>query len=724
MEEYDSEIINVLLTIPSTDVFNELERMYSSTNDNVKMNIIMGYYTLSVVGELDVNTTKSFVEYFVQDHQIRNKLFDEWMKYLELQKNDEQISFIVDKIMTTFIQMMNNSSYSQLEKRHLLNNFNRNIWSQYLFKRCIVKPKIFDSGEEYENHGIFKTFSLIKKEVDTLDINTYIRSIIELMNDSDLSDFLVDYLWKNIDVNKWYQQENSSVRNEHHCSSYNYNLLIMNILIEIYKGNVNVYSDPTTVQSFLKGHVKNFDIKQCRNIYEKVYITLMYSFKITYIPLLLDLITLINNKRNQVAIEREMTAMLSAIFGGQDVRLESGDNERECSEMNRKISCIDIECLCDVISKYDLYYECFSTDDIASSVMTFMYEYQSINKHYVFNKGILGIISNMIGKKYGINIHVQYHAVSFLIDNKNKYKMEMFGSDILKNMMTFIMTCDVKKNISHPISRVKFIDLLFPCIMDVFSKPNSEATEMEYILVVRKLIEWGFEMLSTMDEIILFLNESEHRIAPDIIYFSLERILYMCEQVFLLIGMFYDKKMITISDVPICNDIGSLIFKMTKTYKDENVSKHIKKNVFDDLIMMALQFMLTFGTKELFESLKYSKDTVLNCYRDIVPSDVIRLLEQQFVNVSKDDIQYPEKFLDPLMSTPIQDPVVIPNSKEIFDRSTIEKIITSDHTNPYTREPLTREIFDDFNKQDESKKKIQQFTDELKEFVRSYRKER
>lgn len=52
----------------------------------------------------------------------------------------------------------------------------------------------------------------------------------------------------------------------------------------------------------------------------------------------------------------------------------------------------------------------------------------------------------------------------------------------------------------------------------------------------------------------------------------------------------------------------------------------------------------------------------------------------------------PEEFLDPIMSTIMDDPVVLPSSGITLDRSTIARHLLSDQTDPFNRSPLTMEM--------------------------------
>ncbi len=50
--------------------------------------------------------------------------------------------------------------------------------------------------------------------------------------------------------------------------------------------------------------------------------------------------------------------------------------------------------------------------------------------------------------------------------------------------------------------------------------------------------------------------------------------------------------------------------------------------------------------------------------------------------------EIPEEFLDPLMAELMSDPVTLPASKAVMDRSTIRSHLLSDPTDPFNRAPL------------------------------------
>jgi len=63
----------------------------------------------------------------------------------------------------------------------------------------------------------------------------------------------------------------------------------------------------------------------------------------------------------------------------------------------------------------------------------------------------------------------------------------------------------------------------------------------------------------------------------------------------------------------------------------------------------------------------------------------------------------PECFLDPILYTPIRNPVLLPHSKIIVDREVIEAHLVEHQFDPFNRNLLTKEILNKFNIEEENK---------------------
>jgi hypothetical protein len=96
-----------------------------------------------------------------------------------------------------------------------------------------------------------------------------------------------------------------------------------------------------------------------------------------------------------------------------------------------------------------------------------------------------------------------------------------------------------------------------------------------------------------------------------------------------------------------------------------------------------------------------------------------KILSDQLELFMDNNIEYPQELIDPLSCTEISDPVKIPNIEDVFDRSTILTHIFESYptpTNPFTRETLTIEMFDEYNERPEIKNDISIFLEKKKRF--------
>ena len=85
------------------------------------------------------------------------------------------------------------------------------------------------------------------------------------------------------------------------------------------------------------------------------------------------------------------------------------------------------------------------------------------------------------------------------------------------------------------------------------------------------------------------------------------------------------------------------------------------------------------------------------------------LAEKEMQMQAEAEVDIPDEYLDPMMADIMIDPVMLPASKTIMDRKTIQRIIMSDDHDPYTRDPLKME---DLIPQPELKAEIEAFAKE------------
>jgi len=74
---------------------------------------------------------------------------------------------------------------------------------------------------------------------------------------------------------------------------------------------------------------------------------------------------------------------------------------------------------------------------------------------------------------------------------------------------------------------------------------------------------------------------------------------------------------------------------------------------------------------------------------------LIEKLKIMKIEIEKNTINYddaPEEFFDPITTLLMEDPVLLPSSKNIIDRNTILTHLLSDPTDPFNRSPLSKDM--------------------------------
>ena len=81
----------------------------------------------------------------------------------------------------------------------------------------------------------------------------------------------------------------------------------------------------------------------------------------------------------------------------------------------------------------------------------------------------------------------------------------------------------------------------------------------------------------------------------------------------------------------------------------------------------------------------------------------------------------PEEFLDPLLFTPIKNPVILPGSRMILDAAVIEAHLLENETDPFNRQLLTRDQLNEFNKLEENQKLCLDFIQKRDDWIKTNR---
>ena len=84
-----------------------------------------------------------------------------------------------------------------------------------------------------------------------------------------------------------------------------------------------------------------------------------------------------------------------------------------------------------------------------------------------------------------------------------------------------------------------------------------------------------------------------------------------------------------------------------------------------------------------------------------------------------DDIEVPDEFCCEIMKVPLKNPVQLPVSKQIVEKSYILNHLLSNEINPYTRTELTKDMLEEYNSKEEVKATIRELMDNFRDWKES-----
>ena len=141
---------------------------------------------------------------------------------------------------------------------------------------------------------------------------------------------------------------------------------------------------------------------------------------------------------------------------------------------------------------------------------------------------------------------------------------------------------------------------------------------------------------------------------------------------------------------------------------DEEINTQLSKNILPtDAQTSRVTFQLM---KKMFKIHKEIDSQITNILNT--------LMLYKSTPIDYDNV--PERFLDPLMHSIIEEPLVLPHSNIVMDRVVICRYLEDREENPFTRENLTIQDLNVYNETEEAQTIIQKFTEEWKEWEETY----
>lgn len=673
-DSFDIYLIDIICN-EKIDVTQYMVNKYSLEDNEEKKDIILNTMKIYINGDIE---EEHQIKFLVElDSILKNKEFK-----LKLCSFFEDLQKIFDD---NFAFKLLNRLLNYSKKSFELTKF---IWSLKIFRNQLKKFNFYSNSQEFLENSIFKNMFTSSVEFMNGHTEKTVNCYKKLLEDEEILEDLIIYINKIVNLNSAYCSESMDLNIKlKKCSKIDFNYFLFKFLKQMYdnykkKNNIIISRD-------ISQQVKEFNIKDL-NLGEKIYITLLQCF------------------RNIVE------------FTGKKIYTINSTKMHQFSNFLKLILCN--EEIQDIFIEYESNFENVKLEEILETCVNyydFVVAYNvKLNLNISLKKEFYNFISNILGGLNGNikNAHIRIALFTIIQITYNKTGFNIYNN-FFDNLFKYINEVDYAKfgvpYIKNKISHQYFLTEILLQMTDLCKNIN-EKSKYIFAETVYRLISTSYEYFDIFNE--KTAEELKDATAYELLYYStcynliLQTILYTI----LIYNNLYERKIIE-TVYPELEEkniyfIGR-IFENIKNNKKYIFDFSLYKQKTENLMKYCFEFIekrLDSNIETIFEI----KDNFLNAMK-IYKYENYEIIKNKLENY-KEIQDYPEHFTDPLTCKMIKKPVMIPNSTEIFDRTSIVSQIYGQGINPYTREKLTLEILEEYNNKEEIKNKIIDFENKIK----------
>jgi hypothetical protein len=704
MEDFDFNIYLIQLLDISLDdqntKKNTIQEIIDAKNKyckNSKENEEFLFNTLTsyINGDIDESHTKKCINEIVELLDGENievnednkkqvyELFNDWTKYFTNCSTKDQ--YII------FEKILSNSKTRSFGLTKL-------IWSNPEFRKLIQYSPFYHTGEDFVSKGIFQT--LFSNKDHNYKTQQSLDAVLELTKDKTIYPYLIKYIHRIIELNESFTSTNfTQITKQKKCSHLDFNIFILKMLHQIY---TNYFETENKNELFGRTelHVKNYEISEL-NLPQQIYVTMMYGLHI----------------------------FLECAYKMYDISRENPS--KTFVRSIKKLVCE--EWIQDIFIEYSNFHINFGLEDAFNDILHYFDFALAYNKKDNLNMNIKNdiykIISDVLGGK-SQNVHTRLLAFTII-----KASAPETGFTVFENFFD---------NLFKYINEVSFAKLAFPFLKNKISHQhaltitllqmtdvcNHIDTKSKYIFAetIFKMISNSFEIFDTFDDSLYEKIKSNY--LEQQYYFSCySMVIETAIYTLLIYKNLYDKKIIeTIypeTEEKYISFVGRIISNIQMSpgnkFQFNQINSHLEKELIS-ICFEIIHKQMNINSDPILEIKDKILKTVIHINDKILSPEKKLEIKEKIEHLQEDTTDYPSDFIDPMTCKPIKTPIMIPNTNEIFERTTIIMQIYSQGTNPYTREPLTLEILEKYNQEEEVVKKINEFKYQKEKWLEEYKK--
>lgn len=665
--------------------------------------------------------------------QINDNFFD-FLEYLEKKENsnlwnhfiehDLGIQDFLEKYIICNKHTITLKIFSNIESSDNLQNAIINI----------INSDAGNNGKKYENNSLLTLFNC--DNFDNILLQQYINCIIKIYNCEQVQNHLILYLFRILKSNTYYTHINITYDTLAKCSSINFLASLLLICVNLYEINKTTYDKQINQNNLDR---TDFQIYESDNLDTKIFYLMNYSVCVCFTPLFA--LKKSFQKKLQSLLYFESYSLFSKIsYESQKLKLENEIITIDEMIMYPKINNTIIE-LYESLSTILENNPKILTENILHSIYNYFANMLYELKNDQFSDSIYNFFENIANGKYFQNPHVRYQCSSLLfkmnrscgntsldsIRNYMKYYTEVTYTDWThyayadNHTISFLESFDICLRLIH--SQLDISDVL--CRSFIYKLCSNGIADCSTINFLEKDLE------RLIIEHNMILGSSQHKQLLEDFHDQTKKIIKKLTLISVMVNNILNYMDITIAQSEIVQqlinfEIEALKIYHNDTFKYQDIDHNAHKETLDRIISyvdkkpLIIEYLAQLYNIQCFD--KKFQDFIQS-YSHIY--ELIKAYNQSTITgTSKKQtaIIYPEDFLDPILYIKITDPIMIPGVNSVFDRSSITTHLYTNHTNPFTREELTEEQLNEYNKKDEIIAEIQKFKNKLYTFEENYKK--
>lgn len=731
MSNYDDQHLEILEAfLVSENKFETLLSFYIS-QDNVKpptyYKVLFAIFTSYVTGEYDDDDDQNSLSDYLKDcfsvlsngvdfdsnstfeNNSVDNFLNHWGNYLSTTMTDNETYGLLIKHLSTIYLLHTelkvltgeNSNYKQFAKI-----MTTQIWKIKVFRNMIKLAPMFESGKDYETNGLFQSFGkLYVDDVGPVDEN--INSVTSLINDEECHEHLITYIDGILTANAPYTYDDPRFILTKKCNLVDYNVFVLQMLIRLIK----YYDLDVITNSILNDGEK----------YKRLYMTILKCIPISHIAVikkyflakadLIDIERIPNHKKVPSLVHKRklLISDIKKIISFLDTQTNDfvQDIYKSFSKIAHKIKCDDF--YSDFVIYFD-YITSFTNTEIVYN-----------SPHLELFNFLSKIVGNMENQQ--INVHIRYYACTIIL---RLTKTEGFGvfENLFENLFKYIS--EVKffdwtrpdTAIKHQNKLVETICMLTDCYTNELSASRDITAGTLYVLLKKSV-----EIFENIHQACELIKSKGLMVSNNTSYFA--EMVNVITVTLKIHQNVYDKNIIKTIYPEVENEYVILVNELLNAVINSNHEFYTvlqRPDLAGELLRNTL-FSVNSHINFCSEYLLKTKDVIIEAInrfgsrlQENEKKNIIQLL-----SVETKELDYPPEFLDPLLNTPINDPVKIPGvNNYIFDKIGIVTHIHNSKENPYTRKPLTIKELEEYNNREEIINEINDFKEKKKKFEEEY----